>query len=68
MNKKEPRGGARKGAGRKTAEEMGIEKRKQYPLMALPSLMEAFKELHGRGWSLRVQELIKEDLVSRQAH
>jgi uncharacterized protein (DUF4415 family) len=62
MEKNNNYGGARKGAGRHSAKELGIEKRVQLPLTIHPSVMKAFKKKYGRGWSRRVEELIKQDL------
>lgn len=64
MNKiKDNRGGARLGAGRKPVKE----KRIHANLVILPSILEPFKEQHGRGWSRRVEELVKEDLREPEA-
>lgn len=60
--KENKHGGARKGAGRHSAEELGVEKRAQVPLSILPSVIDAFKQKYGRGWSRRIEELIKADL------
>jgi hypothetical protein len=65
MKKNNNHGGARKGAGRLSAEELGIEKRAHFPLSVHPSVMEAFKKKYGRGWSRRVEELIISDLQNQ---
>ena len=59
----EKRGGARPGSGRAPAELTGIEKRKQYPLSIPPSVYEAFHKLHGRGWSRRIEELMRNEVI-----
>lgn len=56
-------GGAREGAGRHSAEELGIEKRSQVPLSILPSVITAFKKKYGRGWSRRVEDLMLSDVA-----
>lgn len=59
-------GGAGRGQGRKKAEEKGIEKRQQFPLTILPSVLEPLREKYGRHWGRRVEELIKIDLLLQQ--
>ena len=59
--KKATHGGARSGAGNKAGSIRVNEKRQQYPLSILPSILEPFREKYGRGWSRRVEELIKSD-------
>jgi hypothetical protein len=56
------RGGARPGAGNKKGLSRVAEKRKQYPLSILPSIIEPFREKYGRAWSRRIEELIKQDV------
>ena len=60
--KKGTAGGRRPGAGNKKGLTRVAEKRKQYPLSALPSVVEAFKEKYGRGWSRRIEEFMQSDL------
>jgi len=55
---KSERGGKRTGAGNKAGSIRVQEKRKQYPLTILPSVIEPFKKKYGRGWSRRIEELI----------
>lgn len=63
MNKKDNRGGARPTAGRKSAEEKGFEKRKQYPLTIPPGVYNEFHTRYGRSWARRVEELMRQDLA-----
>jgi len=63
--KQNKHGGAREGAGNKPGSIRVDEKRKQVPLTILPSIIDDFKEKYGRGWSRRVEELIKKDLDSQ---
>ena len=60
--KKDNRGGPGRGQGNKPGSMRVEEKRKQYHLTILPSIMNDFKIRHGRGWSRRVEELIKADI------
>lgn len=64
FKRKLPHGGAGRGQGRKSAEEKGIEKRRQFPLSVLPSVMVAFREKYGRGASRRIEELMQQDLLT----
>ncbi|PUZ24999.1 hypothetical protein DCC81_11845 [Chitinophaga parva] len=57
-------GGARVDAGRKSAAALNIEKRQQYPLTVLPSIMAAFRAKYGRGASRRIEELILQDILT----
>jgi hypothetical protein len=66
MAKSKNYGGARKGAGRHSAEEMGIEKRVPVSLSITPSLIHKFKKKYGRAWSRRVEDLIRKDLDNQE--
>jgi hypothetical protein len=47
MKIKENRGGARRGSGRKSAEELGVEKKKMYPAYLYPSVAEKIIKKYG---------------------
>ncbi|RPE05569.1 hypothetical protein EGT74_24620 [Chitinophaga lutea] len=57
------RGGARVGAGNKKGSTRVTVKRIQKPLTILPDIYEAFYARYGRGWSRRVEELMKEEMA-----
>jgi len=59
-------GGRRPGAGRKTAEEKGIEKRKAFNILLSPSVAHAFHRKHRRNWGRRVEDFMKEDLSIKE--
>lgn len=59
--KKLTHGGARPGAGNKPV----AEKRKQYPLTVLPSIMTAFRKKYGRKASRKIEEMIKNDITAK---
>lgn len=59
---KNSHGGSRPGAGRKTAEEKGIEKRKAFNIPLLPSIALAFHKKHGRNWGREVEKMMRKDL------
>lgn len=59
---KKTHGGYRPGAGRKSAEEKGFEKRKAFNISLLPSIAHAFHRKHGRDWGKEVEKLMREDL------
>ena len=56
------KGGSRPGAGRKSAEEMGIEKRKAFNISLLPSVAHDFHKKHGRNWGREIEYYMKKDL------
>lgn len=58
--KKETRGGKRKGAGNPGTPRVA-EHRERVTLSVLPSIFTQFKKKYGRGWSRRVEELMKKD-------
>ncbi|GAA0561414.1 hypothetical protein [Chitinophaga japonensis] len=62
MKTKDKRGGAGRGQGNKPGVKRVAERRIQQPLTILPSVLEPFKAKYGRGWSRRVEELIRQDL------
>lgn len=64
MDKKENRGGSRPGAGNKAGSKRVDERRVQQPLSILPSIFEPFRAIYGRKWNRRVEELIKQDLLT----
>jgi hypothetical protein len=55
-------GGARPGAGNKAGSTRVKEKRKQYPLTILPSVIEPFKKKYGRTWSREIELMIQLNL------
>jgi len=59
---KKTHGCPRPGAGRKTAKELGIEKRKAFNIQLPPSVAKAFHKKHGRNWGRKVEEYMRKDL------
>lgn len=60
MEKKENRGGRRPGAGNPGKKRVE-ERRVQYPVSVLPSILKKFRAKHGRKWSRILEGFMKEN-------
>ncbi|MBV7534037.1 hypothetical protein [Chitinophaga sp. sic0106] len=56
------RGGARPGAGNKAGAKRVTARRIQQSLTVDADILSEFKEKYGRGWSRRIEDLMKDDL------